>query len=86
MTQQNNLPLVMQAQIDNLQGQVIALRALVLTLAKLDHDVDGLRDEGASSIGAARDALLAHPVSESLLEGVAITEQWLLAATDATGT
>lgn len=83
MNQQNNQAQQLQAQIDNLQGQVIALRQLVLALAKLGHDLDGLRDEGASCIDAAREALLAHPVSEALLEGVAITEQWLLTATDA---
>lgn len=82
MNQQSNSAAPLQAQIDNLQGQVIALRQLVLALAKLGYDIDGLRDEGALSIDAARDALLAHPVSEALLEGVAITEQWLLTATD----
>lgn len=74
--------LSLQEQIDHLQGQVIGLRQLVLTLAQLSYEVDTLRDAGPGSIQRARDALLAQTVSEATLTGIDLTEQWLLHATD----
>lgn len=77
--------MTMQESFDHLQGQVIALRQLVLALAEanLDLQPDEFRSDGLRHIARARDYLLSQPVSESTLAGIEMTEQWLQRVTDA---
>lgn len=82
MSQPNHTAQLLQQQIDHLQGQVIALRQLILAQAALNRDIDGLRDQGFEHIAAARDSLLAQTVSEATLAGVDLTEEWLAHVTD----
>ena len=65
---------------DYVQGQIDALRALILGLAQMTTKRE-FREQSLERLEAVRTALLAEPVSESRLRAIDEFEQWVLAVT-----
>ena len=60
-----------------LHGQILALRALLLTLARLTTDQDSFREGGLQALELMRTALLSEPVADAQLNAIDTTEAWL---------
>lgn len=72
----NDLPL--NQDINYLQGQIHALKAAVLTLARLASHREEFEEELAQHIEHQRTALLSEPVADSTFAGIDVIETWLL--------
>ena len=57
-----------------LHGQLLAMRALLLTLARLTTDQDSFRERGLQELELMRTALLSEPVADAQLIAIDTTE------------
>ncbi|WP_310626693.1 hypothetical protein [Limnohabitans sp.] len=75
----NDLPL--DPDINYLQGQIHALKAAVLNLARQSTLKEEFQEELMQRIEAQRTAALSEPVADSTLAGIDVIETWLLTST-----
>ena len=68
-------PLCEQAQY--LQGQILALRALLLALADITADAPSFRASGLAALERLRTAMLSRPVAELQLDALDEKQAWL---------
>lgn len=64
-----------------LQGQILALRALLLALADITADALSFRASGLAALERLRTAMLSQPVEDTQLMAVEEMERWLAAVT-----
>lgn len=64
-----------------LQGQILALRALLLALADITADAPAFRASGLAALERLRTAMLSRPVAETQLDALDETQAWLQAVT-----
>ena len=68
-----------------LHGQILALQALVLALARITTaDPTEFREAGTQALERLRTSMLPQPVSEAQLVAVDQMQAWLAQVTDAT--
>ena len=65
-----------------MQGQILALQALVIALARVTTDLAPFREEGLRQIELLKTALLPEPVSDAQVHGIHAIERWLEQATE----
>lgn len=82
MESNRNAPLHLNPQY--LHGQLLALRAVVVSLARVTADPASFREASLQRLELLRTALLGEPVSDAQLAGVDEFELWLKAQLEPT--